>query len=94
MKEWLKSHWMSIDALTPFKILNYPYLGVNRKEKNKVIQNIHMKLDIEKTLTFYEELLHLKLCLWKKYIVNLFEEVIVNEILALYIFTHIYECIW
>ena len=52
MKEWLKSHWMSIDALTPFKILNYPYLGVNRKEKNKVIQNRHMKLDIEKTLAF------------------------------------------
>ena len=27
---------------------------------------------------------------WKKYMVNLFEEVIVNEVLALYIFTHTY----
>ena len=27
---------------------------------------------------------------WKKYMVNLFEEVIVNEELALYIFTHTY----
>ena len=52
MKEWLKSHRMSIDALTPFNILNYPYLDVIREEKNKVIQNRHMKLDIEKTLAF------------------------------------------
>ena len=41
MEEWLKSHRMSIDALTPFNILNYPYLDVIRKEKNKVIQNRH-----------------------------------------------------
>ena len=37
MKKWLKSHRISIDALTPFNILNYPYLDVIRKEKNKVI---------------------------------------------------------